>query len=433
MKSRKQLIMTVMAIALFAASTSAQESGMDDIMALDEGDMNSILDELIGSMEGDTAPAPVMEAQPEPTAPPEESFVAEQPPAPTEETPAMEAPAQSMADSNEFGMGADDIGSMGAAPVGAATASADDQPLPEGFEPIGEVPEGQAQNEFGMGADNINDMGTTSMAEGQAEVAAPQTIPEGFEPIEEAPSDSMASEFDMGADNLGGMEASGPDTMTSPPADSAADTFAPSATEPAPESLLEGGETAEMVPDRTEPEPNYAAPVYDAAPPVAEEMAMEPYASAEDTSLAASSYEAPVSQPAETGLVDQGFGASNQTASMAAPPMSAPMKVEEKLPSAAEIRTRSVAIGREEDNQLMITVGDKVYLPIPTFKTPQVRDAYTIFKGSKKRIFRNQPEGYWYKKIGKLKVIEVTNLYVLGVVMAANDVIEKGDVVYINP
>jgi hypothetical protein len=104
-----------------------------------------------------------------------------------------------------------------------------------------------------------------------------------------------------------------------------------------------------------------------------------------------------------------------------------------KIIESKQIINNSIKISRQREDHLLITVGDVVFLPTPGFKTIRPQEKYFIYKKMKKRLpgIGSRPLT-WFEKVGKLKILEINNQLSIARVIAAHDIIEKGDVVYLS-
>lgn len=406
------------------APVTGQDNSMNDLTALEEGDMNSILDELIGSMEGEPSPAPVMEAAPKPAAAPKKAAVAQKPaaasvPEPMPQEPAgadmgMEGSSVTESDagmeigSGEFGMGADSIQTQESSAMGGNGAET---------YPAEDLGSGSLDS---SAVDSIPaDVSSQAVSEVSAADSAPVEVLPSSEPAMGQSSWEASPEPSMGQSS---WESSPESSMGQSALESSPDlSMGRSATEPAPESLIETQDYSQTEPaSETTPSTVGTVPAFSMGG--GSELS-------QSTAIEQPQEIQPVYEQAATNYSDTMSSSSFSDTSFE----TAVDVTEAKEPTAEEINNRSVAIVREDDEQMMITVGDKIYLPIPRFKTPRLKEFCNIYKKGQKKLFRDQRNFPWYKKVGRMKVIEVNNMYVLGVVMTANDVIQKGDVVYFKP
>lgn len=408
----------------------SKDDGMQDVMSLSDSDMNSILDELIGKMSDEQPPAPVAEAKPEPMSAPKEETTA--PPEPAAETAATTAPVMAAGSGSAAGSWSEGIGDYGQSPKGPDSAGMTGSSVAQGAststEPSG--PESStatpAPESLLEGGDFAQGGGAAlGQASGGAGLGLDYSAQSAGGLTETAPTGTMSSDQDQTQ-----VQALSPvqDSTQSEPLSSTQEeplsstqseplSFAQeeplSSTQEEPLASTQEGPLASTQESYQTPAPTQGsyqdqalAPAQDLAPATAMEQSPAPSETA-------------AAQPITSAPVSTNAGTAVSTMS--------------KEPTDEEIKNSSVAIAKEEDDQILITVGDKVYLPVPSFKALRVKNDYNIYTGTRKKIFNRQPDTMWYRKVGKLKVIAVNDLYVLGVVMAANDVIRKGDVVYINP
>lgn len=97
--------------------------------------------------------------------------------------------------------------------------------------------------------------------------------------------------------------------------------------------------------------------------------------------------------------------------------------------SAAESAAgNSVPILRPRDEHDLLTVGDFVYLSLPGSKTLAPNEKYLIYRSGAK--YSPAAKHAWgSERIGKLEIWDISPQVVTGRIVAANDIIRKGDLV----
>ncbi len=115
-----------------------------------------------------------------------------------------------------------------------------------------------------------------------------------------------------------------------------------------------------------------------------------------------------------------------QTSAGDAPSMEIPPLA--RLIPMESIKNNSVSITRPKDEHDLLTVGDFVYLPPPSFKTLTLNEKYLIYRVLAKSFLENN-QGQWCERIGKLEIWEINPQIVTGRIVAASDIIKKGDLI----
>jgi len=88
-------------------------------------------------------------------------------------------------------------------------------------------------------------------------------------------------------------------------------------------------------------------------------------------------------------------------------------------------------IGQREDH-LLITVGDIVYLTSSHSREVRKDERLYIYKYTKHTFPHIQPEPFeWFEEVGILKILESNEKLSVGRVIAARDIIQKGDVIFL--
>jgi hypothetical protein len=154
------------------------------------------------------------------------------------------------------------------------------------------------------------------------------------------------------------------------------------------------------------------------APPAPVSAAPAEAAQAEPESRPASAQKAEV--PAEKN--------KTSAAGESAPPAPAAETPVPHLVPAESIKNTSVSITRPRDEHDLLTVGDFVFLPPPGFKTLTLNEKYFIYRILDKAYLEKNP-GQWCERIGKLEIWEINPQLVTGRIIAASDIIHKGDLI----
>ncbi len=103
------------------------------------------------------------------------------------------------------------------------------------------------------------------------------------------------------------------------------------------------------------------------------------------------------------------------------------------LKSDAGQHESTVAIVRQQDNHELITTGDLIYFPTPTFKVIQPEERYPVYRTvSIRRPGENAGTYAGFEQIGKVKILEIQGKLTLACVLVANDVIRPGDAIMIS-
>lgn len=102
-------------------------------------------------------------------------------------------------------------------------------------------------------------------------------------------------------------------------------------------------------------------------------------------------------------------------------------KLNRALP-ASTVGENFVPIMRQAEDHLLITVGDTVYLPAPGLITLKTQDTFNIYKVVKQTDTGAGPAD-WLEQVGKLKIVASLDELTIGRVIAARDIIRKGDFV----
>jgi hypothetical protein len=98
--------------------------------------------------------------------------------------------------------------------------------------------------------------------------------------------------------------------------------------------------------------------------------------------------------------------------------------------SPENFENNAIRIIHQSSNHLLITVGDTVYLANLLSKTLRRNDKYFIYRLMKNNFSEfGLSEMRWYEKIGKLKIIDGSGPITVARIIAAHDVIQKGDAV----
>lgn len=92
----------------------------------------------------------------------------------------------------------------------------------------------------------------------------------------------------------------------------------------------------------------------------------------------------------------------------------------------------SVIIPEQPDQPLLLTVGDVIYFPTPTFKALHPEERYGIYKLVKYR-WQNKNAGSYVglEAIGRLKILEVNQRLTIARVVSARDIIRQNDLIYL--
>jgi len=401
MKKMGLLLLMAGLITGMPLNTPAQDNAEEELLALDEDSMNSILDELIGQMGEEPAPAQVKETTAkerqesvtpaETTAekvkemPTEEMFEAG---IPLEAEPAAVEPyleqevqaAETVAEPLE----PEALGEM------AATAE------PPELEAAVESMEPEALGEMAATAEPAElEAAAASMEPAALEGAALDAQPRFFEGDDAAEEEPLAFAAEEDADFQAVPE---PEGEITPPLAQA---------EPVqPETDGAMFESTESI-TTTEPEPRESA-AWISEPPV------EEYPEA-----AVSELDAPPEEESEVVEME------------ASAPVAAGSQG--KMVKSEQIINNSIKISRQREDHLLITVGDVVFLPTPAFKTIRPEEKYFIYKKMEKRLSGIGAKPLtWFEKVGKLKILEINNQLSIARVIAAHDVIKKGDWVYLS-
>jgi hypothetical protein len=91
-----------------------------------------------------------------------------------------------------------------------------------------------------------------------------------------------------------------------------------------------------------------------------------------------------------------------------------------------------VNIIKQRDNHLLITVGDVVYLTPAKRKRLSKNDRFLIYKYVQRANTSVRAKALdWFEEVGELRILECDDQLSIGLVIAARDIIQQGDVVYL--
>ncbi len=416
MKKMGLLLLMAGLITGMPLNTPAQDKAEEELLALDEDSMNSILDELIGQMGEEQAPDQVKKT----TAKETQKSVT---PAETTAEIVPETAAEEALEESAMTSAPSAVAGSAGIPLEAEPAAVEPyiEQEAQAAETVAEPLEPEALGEMAATAEPPElEAETASMEPPELEAEAA-----GIEP--KVLGGVAAGEWGVPAFTGDAMNGRQPRAWEGYAAESET-------------SALAGAEDVDF---QAEPEPEG-----EITPPLAQE---EPVTTAADEAMFESTESITTTEPEPRELA---AGISEppveeypeaEVSELEAPPEEEPEVVEMeafapvaagsqgKLVKSEQIINNSIKISRQREDHLLITVGDVVFLPTPAFKTIRPEEKYFIYKKMEKRFSGIGAKPLtWFEKVGKLKILEINNQLSIARVIAAHDVIKKGDWVYLS-